>query len=378
MLDSLAIKNFRNLKDFTIPSLGKVNLITGKNNTGKSAVLEAVAIYTTNVDLNLLFQLLEDRGENFITIDSKTDIAEFYIRYFSSLFTNRIRSVESKDAIAIGTTESSLPGYHPVISKPVKLQFIEYIEEIRTDKQGSVQFHSRTPVPPEEKGLISDYKVGLEIEDNLGVFILPFDKNTRTSGNPLKGWRNEHNVQFVKTGNLDIEINGKLFDKIALTEKEKYIVEALKIIEPATERIAFVEEMPGRRKAVIKLLGKQEVLPLRSMGDGINHILTIILAMVNAEGGYLLIDEFENGLHYTVQEQLWNIIFKLAQELNVQVFATTHSEDCIAAFSRVLNIPNQTLAGKLIRLDNVNGTIRQVEYNAEELKIATDQNIETR
>ena len=65
------------------------------------------------------------------------------------------------------------------------------------------------------------------------------------------------------------------------------------------------------------------------MGDGINRILTIILAMVNCENGYLLIDEFENGLHYSVQEKLWEIIFYLAKRLNIQVFATTHSNDTI-------------------------------------------------
>ena len=114
------------------------------------------------------------------------------------------------------------------------------------------------------------------------------------------------------------------------------------------------------------------------MGDGINRILTIILALVNAENGFLLIDEFENGLHHTVQEQLWKIIFDLAGKLNVQIFATTHSEDCISGFASVLNKHNNLIEGKLIRLENRNGIIRQVEYDANELRIATVNNIETR
>jgi len=117
---------------------------------------------------------------------------------------------------------------------------------------------------------------------------------------------------------------------------------------------------------------------LRSMGDGINRILTIILALVNAENGFLLLDEFENGLHYTVQKQLWEIIFKLSQKLNVQVFATTHSNDCISGFENVLNSSTNTVSGKLIRLDNVNGVIKQVEFSPKEIEIANDQNIEVR
>lgn len=114
------------------------------------------------------------------------------------------------------------------------------------------------------------------------------------------------------------------------------------------------------------------------MGDGINRILTIILALVNSDNGFLLIDEFENGLHHSIQEKLWEIIFNLANKLNVQIFVTTHSEDCISGFENVLNSPQNTLDGKLIRLDNINGKVKQVEFSKEELKIATDQNIETR
>ena len=114
------------------------------------------------------------------------------------------------------------------------------------------------------------------------------------------------------------------------------------------------------------------------MGDGINRILTIILALVNADNSFLLIDEFENGLHYTIQEQLWNIIFRLSKKLNVQVFATTHSEDCIEGFTKVLNYPDNGMGGKLIRLENNKGKIKQVEYNSRELQIAYEQNIETR
>jgi len=63
MLDLPDIKNYRNLKELRINSLGRVNLITGKNNTGKSSVLEAIAIYATKGDLRLIYELLVERGE---------------------------------------------------------------------------------------------------------------------------------------------------------------------------------------------------------------------------------------------------------------------------------------------------------------------------
>ena len=60
---------------------------------------------------------------------------------------------------------------------------------------------------------------------------------------------------------------------------------ALRIIEPDVERIAFIEESPRERTAVVKLKSISNVLPLKSMGDGINRILTIILALVNSDNG---------------------------------------------------------------------------------------------
>jgi len=114
------------------------------------------------------------------------------------------------------------------------------------------------------------------------------------------------------------------------------------------------------------------------MGDGINRILTIILALVNCEKGYLLIDEFENGLHHTVQEQLWRVIFYLVEKLDIQVFATTHSWDCIEAYENVLNDEEIKTDGKLIRLEHKNDKIRAVAYRKSQLKSATDFGIEVR
>ncbi len=114
------------------------------------------------------------------------------------------------------------------------------------------------------------------------------------------------------------------------------------------------------------------------MGDGMNRILTIILALVNSQDGYLLIDEFENGLHYTVQEDLWKMIFNLANKLNVQVFATTHSDDCIHAFESVMNSEGNKSEGQYLRLDNIDGQIIPTLYSSEELDTAADHQIEVR
>lgn len=377
MLNSLNIKNYRNLKDLKIQSLGRVNLITGKNNTGKSTILEAIALYASKGDLALIYQFLTERGENFSQNENNKNAVDANIRSLSSLFTNRQIGFEKEDAIIIGTLENTLFGEDYLSESSLAIRFVKYSDETQRDNQGITFIRKRTLIEVNGNEELNNYKVGLEIRLGLSYNIIPIEDYKPYRYN-FRGIGLNESYQFIRTRNIDKEINGNLFDNITLTEKEQFIIDALKIIEPTTERIAFIGESSRERTAVIKLANVPNPLPLRSMGDGVNRILTIILALVNSDNGFLLIDEFENGLHHTVQEKLWNVIFKLAESLKIQVFVTTHSEDCIVGFENILNNPTHQLDGKLIRLDNIGGKIKQVEFSAEELRIATDQNIETR
>ena len=114
-----------------------------------------------------------------------------------------------------------------------------------------------------------------------------------------------------------------------------------------------------------------------SLGDGMLRALGISLALVSVKDGILLIDEFENGLYYTVQPDLWQFIFRIARRLNVQVFATTHSWDCIEAFQRAAREDHQE-EGLLIRLESKTGEIGVTLYDERELTIATREHIEVR
>lgn len=371
MLDSVYIKNYRNLKSLRINSLGRVNVITGRNNTGKSTLLEAIAIYAAKGDMVFIKQLLRDRGENYRQLEESKTFDK--ITAFSSLFTDRIVGFSKEYAIAIGSINESSS------EKNVSLLFVKYSDEIQKDSQGVATIKQTLLKENDENKQINAFKVGLRIKFGKNAYVFPLTENSEfTTGIGRIILGNPESCQFIKTNNIDREINGKLWDNIALTEKEAFVIEALKIIEPLTERITFIERPQRERTVVIKLSDSANVVPLRSMGDGINRILTIILALVNSDNGFLLIDEFENGLHYTVQKQLWNIIFNLSKKLNVQVFVTTHSEDSISTFESILNINNNSLDGKLIRLDNLNGIINHVEFNANELKIANTNNIEIR
>jgi len=100
----------------------------------------------------------------------------------------------------------------------------------------------------------------------------------------------------------------------------------LQLITPDFMDISFVKinDHGLTRTAKIRLRGTPHPVPLGSMGDGMLRVLQITLKIFAARGGLLLIDEFENGLHYSVQEKIWNLIFQLAEQLDICCIPCDH------------------------------------------------------
>ncbi len=377
MLPSLSIRNYRNLKSLDIEKLARVNLIAGKNNTGKTSLLEAVSLYASGGRLDKIYKILVSRGET----DKKIDIQKNYIAAMDCrpLFSERDSELEIK--IGQFTDDRTKLSIRLTIAVELKEKKVDpetgkYTEIIKTIIPGKDKLVVSGEKLTDEEGEITPI-LGLVItHDGKDVVYGDFEGKIQYS---INGQSDTflNNSEFVKSYDRDHEYNSQLWDKIALTNKADFIVGALKIIDSRADKFAFIGGKEVYRKPIVKLENLEQPVPLQSMGEGMNLILSIILSLVNSSNGFLLINEFENGLHHTVQEDLWKMIFKLAKELNVQVFATTHSDDCIHAFERVLNEGNQS-EGQYFRLERFGDIIKPIFYSADELEIAAEQNIETR
>ena len=169
-----------------------------------------------------------------------------------------------------------------------------------------------------------------------------------------------------------------LWDRIALTDDEQDVVEALHIIAPTISGVNMVRDKSvfRSRTAIVRTGDIAQPIPLRSFGDGLNRLFGIVLSLVNARGGFLLIDEFENGLHYSVQLNMWRTVFRLAQSRDIQVFATSHSWDTIEAFQKAA--AEAPANGVLVRLARRKDDIIPTVFAEDELAIATRDKIEMR
>ncbi len=265
----------------------------------------------------------------------------------------------------------------------LEIGLVQYVDKRIITQEGEIAKHTLINSDIEKMSNEVDINIGLQIRLNEKVKIIPINEGELFTKLYRSSMSREnlinHPFQFIKSNSINNLRSDYLWDQITLTEKEIFVIEALQIIEPAIQRIAFIGETSNKRTPVVKVKDYEKVVPLKSMGDGINRILSIILSAVNCENGYLLIDEFENGLHFSVQEQLWKVLIHLSSVLNIQVFATTHSNDCIDGFENAIQNSNDSSIGVLYRLEKDKETgIKAVKFDLDEVKIATDENIEIR
>lgn len=340
-MKSLEIKNYKNFEWLALDDLANINLIVGKNNVGKSALLEAISIFAANGDLEYIKSVLESRGEGVRFVSSVENVEEKELERFLSLYHNRDMQAFFNYPIEISGDEQSRQSNENVC---VSLQLIEYIESREISSSGFERPY-RKIIDKEEKTALDNTDV------HIGLLLTYGERKTlyTFSGSGMLRKRNfvemSRPCEYVRTNQIMRDRNPQLFDRIALTPNEKYIIEALQIIEPQIENINFLKDdrvygsslSEDGRVPLVVFSHSTKRYRLSAMGDGINRILTIILAMLNCKDGILLIDEFENGLHYSIQYELWKVIFRLSTQLNVQVFATTHSVDTLRGLSRLIS-----------------------------------------
>jgi AAA15 family ATPase/GTPase len=135
--------------------------------------------------------------------------------------------------------------------------------------------------------------------------------------------------------------------------------------------------MRGRGGVLVSQKGSKRRVPLGSMGEGMRRILALAISLSQSRRGFLLVDEIDTGLHWSVMAKMWALVMRTARDLNVQVFATTHSLDCLRGLKDAVD--DQADLRKHVRVHKVDVALREaITFSADDLSIAIDQEIEVR
>lgn len=305
MVKSIHIQNFRCFEDFQLDGFGRVNLIGGMNNSGKTILLEALLL--GNVHLPQVFVDLKSGRIQDSNVFKKEDKSIVW----DELFFNREKAREitvvtgvEYDVLSEQKCFYKLGGGTPLTKGNIKgtyyLKNEKYLEvEIKIDDQGDIHFENER----------YENSINIDIKENNGQITY-----LKTKG--------EEQLKELAIAYSTLEVNGF----------SEYVLKGIKAIDDSiTEiKVLYIGE------PTLYLKRKNEpLMPIHTFGDATPYIARVTLAMIEAKNGVILIDEIENGIHYTNQPKVWELIFKLANKFNVQIFATTHSKEMVQAFNKV-------------------------------------------
>ena len=379
MLKTVTIENFRNFSYFELQNLGRLNLLVGTNNSGKTSVLEAIRLLCSQNNLEPLIDTTRSRGEYFYD-DQKE--RELDIRH---LFHNH--KIEPSDQFSVsGLHENGREEIRASIGvheEDEQLQ-LDYGEEFSSSRQDNFLDNGLDDFQPLD--LTLEWISGKEhkhwkrpLSSNGGLSYDSLRRLSRAMGSLQKSGTK---TQFITSAALTASEMVRLFDQVVLTDEEDLVIEALQTIEPRIIRIAPLSAekyrySETREGFVIRLSDSNQRIPIGSMGDGIWRILGLALATVSASNGVLLVDEIDTGLHFTAMSDMWKLVWETAKRLNVQVFATTHSNDCWTSLATIANQEDTTEDGITIQRIEKTKNIG-VAFSEDEIVTAAHRGIEVR
>jgi hypothetical protein len=166
----------------------------------------------------------------------------------------------------------------------------------------------------------------------------------------------------------------ELFGKLALKGESARCVEALQMLDSRIKALSTITI--GGVSGVFADIGLPSLLSVNMLGDGMNKLLQIALTMLANPGSILLVDEIENGFHYSFYPKLWEMIGKLAEETGCQVIATTHSYECISGAAILAKAHTELF--RFVRLDHTASGVAAKNFENDSFEYAIDSGMEVR
>lgn len=280
MFKSITINNFKCFKDFEAGGFTDVNLIGGKNNVGKTAFMEACFV-----------GLIADDVKSFASVMSEIKFRRESVNLFEKVIQNA-QSVDNK----------------------LLVSFFELFSGIDIS--------------------IDNKKIKFDIDEKDGIkeYIFQIDKkNIKVDANRFHLVDVDvdvKNIGFIDNFGLSKSDIISDFSAIQKKDEEIYLDKVISNFDNNITKFKIIEDTPQCKM-------DSRYYELTEFGDGLRTIISVVIKMFVCENGYLLVDEIDNGIHHTQFDSLWCMIFELSQKLNVQVFAITHSKECIESFYRI-------------------------------------------
>ena len=349
MFEEISIRHFRGIRNTKIEGINQVNLLFGKNNCGKSSVLEAIFLISgfSNPLLPVSINML--RNYNKYAIDDLS--LDFY-----NLDTDHLIELS-----ATGSSNRSL-----VISPIQSVSNNVSLESLASGNSDNVQKHY---------GLKLLYKYGKENTTYHSEFIIDGEDTEDNQVRRDKRYEEKLKAMYIPASYMSVPVN-ESFAQIVKEKKENEIITILKVLDPR------IIDMQLVNKELLVDIGLPHRLSINVMGDGMRKLISIVLSVYSCKNGILMIDEIDNGFHYTAMPLLWKALLTAAKANNTQVFVTSHNIDSLRGLSKVLeeddndHLRSLVAAHKLV--NDATGNLQSFRYDYKTFDYSIKQELEIR
>ncbi len=356
MIEHITFENFRGLKHLALEELRPITLISGKNNAGKSSILEGIFLMFDHLSPESFVKINRFRG-----LPVLTDPAALWAPMFYDLdtdaplrFTMRLDGVET--VLTYTKDTSFVPNDATGAPQDILQQFISSAKSSYTLKL--------------------DFRHGDQVEE--GHFITSASgvlRNVRTNADGVPPFPMPF-TQFINSAIISgDEVITEWFGRVELDGRKDQVVALLRLIDPSVRDVTTI--MQQGQSQLYARMGTR-LLPLKLAGDGINKLLFIVLAVIANPGSLILIDEIETGFHYSMYPKLWEVIGTAARENGCQIVATTHSYECIAGAIDGIEQARLQELFCYYRIERRDGESLAFRYSGDLLDAAIDSGMEVR
>ena len=351
MYESIRIEGLRALDHVRIEGLRRVNLLVGKNNVGKTTVLEGLLLLGGATNPRMLLTLGQMRGQR---IDRARPDPEPIWRSFSHAF-------QDNRVIEIAGRWGAEPGERV-------LQIVREVSQ-NTPEVDEEQTVARALGESRLSGVSFEYS---------GSDGAKIRASARLEDGELRTY-NKLRPDFVRTVLVSarartLEHEADQYGRLLRAKKEGPVLEALQLLDDRIQRLEIVHESGA--PTIYCDIGFSTLAPLTVCGDGVVRMFSFVVELTSVAGGVLLVDELDAGLHHSVMVPFWRTMRDLAERHDVQIFATTHNDDLLR--SAMAAFEDDLSWFRLHRLDRRRQGIVAVGYDDEALATARDERFEVR
>lgn len=306
---NIEIKNFRGIDHLKIDDFSRVNVFLGQNSSGKSSVLECLFLMMgmSNPDLPQYINSIRSRNYS-----SFADLGYLFHNY----------DLKIKPEVASELFDDT--------KRHLTLE-MTYI----FDEKAQVGLQDGHIPTSETKTFLNTLKINFDVESNqqksaYECSITVNQQGLITNKKPAEGYLEKNSVAVLSA---DLSAGNPSNDLVELAKRKRkdIVAEYMKSFDSHITAVEILSNV-----AYISMEGIDQLLAVNMMGDGMRRFLNIVAASANPINNIILIDEIDNGLHYSAYKKLWEAIFALATSTNKQVFVTTHSKETLGYLNEML------------------------------------------